>query len=895
MYFKLIICGLCLANSLIEFSKGMRSEAKSYKCEEQRRFRSKPTVKKGSGKPLVKISIMCTASNVAFQIRYSNGSLCTCGSIREEMVREHKKCHEKLSTLDIIINASANSIKNGFRDTCDVLLHFVPSSDGDFEPIYILLTPTQLESSSVNPRSCGHGGSAKLPCKSLATKKSIMEPRPITSSLTNQHLTTSSRRKSEVIPPMKTPSQFINHSPVLPVQYRSKPIRQTPALQAQSNSNILAPTTINPVLHTSSLVVTIGFKNKDTGSYNTAVIKASPTKANILPTTTTVMMTEQQKKFKEDVNFIKNFNTSDVDINDKKTIKRVLDAAANLITSNQTNTDQNQDAGMQAVEVLEDLGNSISQQLDLANESAVTFQEVTKELVFGAAVINVTSSKEYSFPSKQENVVGDEKIVIPNSVFNPNSEGKAYFVGIIYKAYREMRRNTGGLKIGTKVINAALTPPPRHVFNDPVAMMFEKDIAEKSISSSCSFWIEDDSLSGEHGRWSKKQCFRSFENQSHIGCECYHFTNFAVLFKVTNNQDLSEEHTYRLVIISYIGLILSIVGCFLTFVIYVSLKNIKSERAVIHTNLVLALGIADLIFLIGIAAKPVENACLAVSMLVFYFYLAVFFWMLVEGVYIYLMVTKVFRGNVARERKLGYLIGWGFPLVIAITTWAVLRNDIVSKYYCWLSVETGAIWAFVAPGLIIILVNCIILLAVIKTTWTTFSDKTDYSGLKSASKTFGAVIPILGITWVFGVMAFNESSVVFQYIFAITNSLQGALIFVLYCLVNQEVRNEIRRRILRWRARRELTSSSSDRRNILKSTQSGKGTLRYSTQDRSQELKKKQSLKQGLLFEAGIPPGATKESAKNNVDDAKSRKGKGEKKDTGNTILDNSFATIGYV
>jgi hypothetical protein len=43
---------------------------------------------------------------------------------------------------------------------------------------------------------------------------------------------------------------------------------------------------------------------------------------------------------------------------------------------------------------------------------------------------------------------------------------------------------------------------------------------------------------------------------------------------------------------------------------------------------------------------------------------------------------------------------------------------------------------------------------------------------RSATKTFGAVIPILGITWVFGVMAFNESSLVFQYIFAITNSLQ---------------------------------------------------------------------------------------------------------------------------
>ena len=35
-------------------------------------------------------------------------------------------------------------------------------------------------------------------------------------------------------------------------------------------------------------------------------------------------------------------------------------------------------------------------------------------------------------------------------------------------------------------------------------------------------------------------------------------------------------------------------------------RNIKSERAVIHMNLVLALGIADVIFLVTIAAKPVE-------------------------------------------------------------------------------------------------------------------------------------------------------------------------------------------------------------------------------------------------------------------------------------------------
>ena len=34
------------------------------------------------------------------------------------------------------------------------------------------------------------------------------------------------------------------------------------------------------------------------------------------------------------------------------------------------------------------------------------------------------------------------------------------------------------------------------------------------------------------------------------------------------------------------------------------------------------------------------------------------------------------------------------------------------------------------------------------------------------------LVPLLGITWVFGVLAFDEATVVFLYLFAIFNSLQ---------------------------------------------------------------------------------------------------------------------------
>ena len=64
---------------------------------------------------------------------------------------------------------------------------------------------------------------------------------------------------------------------------------------------------------------------------------------------------------------------------------------------------------MQAVKVLENLGNTISQQLDLGNESSVTFQEVSEELgqyteavvtIFfhdGSIVISLIVSKHHVF------------------------------------------------------------------------------------------------------------------------------------------------------------------------------------------------------------------------------------------------------------------------------------------------------------------------------------------------------------------------------------------------------------------------------------------------------------------------------------------------------------------
>ena len=59
------------------------------------------------------------------------------------------------------------------------------------------------------------------------------------------------------------------------------------------------------------------------------------------------------------------------------------------------------------------------------------------------------------------------------------------------------------------------------------------------------------------------------------------------------------------------------------------------------------------------------------------------------------------------------------------------------------------------------------------------------SGIKSAVVLF----PLLGVTWLFGILALDRKTIVFQYLFAIFNSLQGFFIFIFHCLLNSEVRS----------------------------------------------------------------------------------------------------------
>ncbi len=55
-------------------------------------------------------------------------------------------------------------------------------------------------------------------------------------------------------------------------------------------------------------------------------------------------------------------------------------------------------------------------------------------------------------------------------------------------------------------------------------------------------------------------------------------------------------------------------------------------------------------------------------------------------------------------------------------------------------------------------------------------------------KTTVILLPILGLTWVFGLLSVNSSTIVFAWLFSIFNSLQGLFVFIFHVLRSEKVR-----------------------------------------------------------------------------------------------------------
>ncbi|XP_075425348.1 adhesion G-protein coupled receptor D1 [Ascaphus truei] len=490
----------------------------------------------------------------------------------------------------------------------------------------------------------------------------------------------------------------------------------------------------------------------------------------------------------------------------------------------------------------------------LENPSVIVTLE-GKSSVADYAMVKVPqalSLPRYRFPAE-----GQCYISVPGEAFH--SKSRTTIVGLLYHTmhqhYKQIKptdtRISGAEQYKDHMISATsylislkVEPPPNlspNLSGSPLITIqlthiLTRRLYNEAVNSSnnvhlyCAFL----DFSSGSGIWSNEGCVRASGNLNYSVCLCNHLTNFAILMQVVPVK-LSSSHQMALSSISYIGCSLSIFCLaitLVTFAILSSVSTIRNQRYHIHANLSFAILVAQILLLVSFRFESGTLPCKILAILLHFFFLSAFAWMLVEGLHLYSMVIKVF-GSEESKHLYYYGIGWGMcfsithlPKVFQLHgiclftkhqahgkkgAWRAYNRIVcwvMEGVHCWLSLEKGAIWAFVAPALFVIVVNIGILIAVTRIISRISADNCkvhrDANAFKLTAKAVAVLLPILGSSWIFGVLAVNDQAIVFQYMFAIFNSLQGFFIFLFHCLLNSEVRAAFKHKTKVW----SLTSSS---------------------------------------------------------------------------------------
>ncbi|XP_028618402.1 adhesion G protein-coupled receptor E1 [Grammomys surdaster] len=353
------------------------------------------------------------------------------------------------------------------------------------------------------------------------------------------------------------------------------------------------------------------------------------------------------------------------------------------------------------------------------------------------------------------------------------------------------------LRMNSRVVGGIVTGEKKEDFSKPIVYTLQHiQPKQKSERPICVSWNTD----VENGRWTPSGCEIMEASETHTVCSCNRMANLAIIMA---SGELTME--FSLYIISHVGTVISLVCLALTMATFVLCRAVQNHNTYMHLHLCVCLFLAKILFLTGIDKTDNQTVCAIIAGFLHYLFLACFFWMLVEAVMLFLMVRnlKVVNYFSSRNIKMLHLCGfaYGLPVLVVMISATVQPWGYGMHNRCWLDTETGFIWSFLGPVCMIIMINSVLL------AWTLWvlrqklcSVSSEVSKLKDTRLlTFKAIaqIFILGCSWVLGIFQIGPLAGIMAYLFTIINSLQGAFIFLIHCLLNRQVWDEYRKLLTR--------------------------------------------------------------------------------------------------
>uniref|UniRef100_A0A336K2T2 Diuretic hormone receptor n=1 Tax=Culicoides sonorensis TaxID=179676 RepID=A0A336K2T2_CULSO len=272
--------------------------------------------------------------------------------------------------------------------------------------------------------------------------------------------------------------------------------------------------------------------------------------------------------------------------------------------------------------------------------------------------------------------------------------------------------------------------------------------------------------------------------------------------------EMVELPTY----VYYTGYTISLLALLLAVVVFINFKDLRCLRNTIHANLFVTYIMTSFLWILTLSLQMVTHVgsvgCIFLTILFQYFSLTNFCWMLVEGLYLYMLVVETFSGDNLRFGMYAF-IGWGCPAIFVLC-WAIARavvgdDDIDDEFQmkkleieCSWMREKQIDWIIHGPALAVLAINFVFLIRIMWVVYKVLITKlrsantAETRQYRKASKALLVLIPLLGITYL--VVMTGPTDGVMRSIFDVCRafllSTQGFSVSLFFCFLNSEPNND---------------------------------------------------------------------------------------------------------
>ncbi|KAG8192083.1 hypothetical protein JTE90_005381 [Oedothorax gibbosus] len=319
----------------------------------------------------------------------------------------------------------------------------------------------------------------------------------------------------------------------------------------------------------------------------------------------------------------------------------------------------------------------------------------------------------------------------------------------------------------------------------PITVTFKHLQVENVSNPLCVFW--DYQLRS----WSTDGCWLKYTNRSHTVCQCSHLTNLAIIMHVTETQDqplVTDHETLRMIV--YIGCAITMVFLLITLLILQFIRCLRTERVTIHKHLCLCLLLAEAALVGGLEQTEEPKACSVLAGFLHYLLLAAFAWAFLDSFHLYILLGETDIHPDRWRVKWYSCVAYGVPIIVVAISALIDPASYGTENYCWLRVDNYYVFSFGGPAIACALASILFLCMTVgricaqrnSTVPIKSKDQTKLSAINIWSGEATVVLLVMCSTWTLLPLFLHDEKPLTAYFFLALNILQGALVFLFFCL-----------------------------------------------------------------------------------------------------------------